>query len=129
MKRFALLALIAPLAFTGCLEASETQNQVASDLTLSGRQCRRSFQPTPIGVCGADPNLLVACTNDFAVACNAGGGTVFPGVPIVINCADNSKLFHACDPTFKQDCKSLDGDFGCDNPDCTQGHCTIPDSK
>jgi hypothetical protein len=126
MKRFALLALI---SFAACVDTPATSEQLdeaASELTLSGRQCKTSYYET-IGVCGADPNLLDACTKEFTTECNSGGGTVWPGVPIVIDCQDNSRLYHACDPKFKQSCKDSHGTFGCDNPDCTQGHCTIPD--
>jgi hypothetical protein len=124
MKRFALLAVI---SLAACLDAPATSD-VETELALSGRQCKVSLERT-IGTCGPYPDLLVACTTDFTAACTAGGGTVWPGVPLVVNCADNSKLYHACDPKFKESCKSMGGTFGCDNVDCTEGHCTIPDGR
>jgi hypothetical protein len=42
-------------------------------------------------------------------------------------CKDNDKLYVRCDRVFKAACAKRDGKFLCDNPDCSEGTCFLPE--
>jgi hypothetical protein len=47
-----------------------------------------------------------------------------PPLEETAKCKDNSKLYKPCDQVFKEACKK-EGDFVCDNPDCSEGSCFL----
>jgi hypothetical protein len=125
MSRF--VALISIGLFAACLDSTESFDESESELGLVVRECRRHTEV--IGVCGNDPEMVVACTQAFAAACTGAGGSVGPGaVPLVIHCENGSKLLHDCDDSFKTDCKAAGGTYTPDDAD-EEGTCTIPDRK
>lgn len=42
-------------------------------------------------------------------------------------CKDSSDLHKPCDGKFKVACKKKKGQFTCDNDECTEGTCHLPD--
>jgi hypothetical protein len=78
-----------------------------------------------VGVCGSAAGLADSCSQTFYDSCKRLGGTVGPAVPLVIHCMDDSDLLHDCDKDFKAACREKEGDFECDNDDCTTGRCNL----
>jgi hypothetical protein len=114
--------LLFVVALAACTESPELATDEAEAL-VTGQQCVRG--DVVLGQCGPVGGLFEPCTQRFYDTCKRLGGSVGPAVPLVINCMDDSDLFHDCDKDFKAACRDQGGTFGCDNPDCTTGHCTL----